>query len=146
MQVVTGETIRCSVCSSPFEKHRCSRNCNNVYDELRGVKVKCIECGKESSLGVSMTDFGNGSTVCVDCLSKEQSSEDADGAVWECGGSTISPYYLSSYDEECKHVRQGKWLGTRILSGVFVAGNEGGFASTGACLECMKEHAERIGI
>jgi hypothetical protein len=66
--------------------------------------------------------------------------EIAEGGIWEeAGWEILVDYVLSEYDERCQHVVGGK---LRFVAKLL---NEGGFNSTGLCLECAVKALDAVG-
>jgi hypothetical protein len=63
-----------------------------------------------------------------------------EGGLWEDSKFTIETNYkLGDYDIKCKHVVDDK-----LPKGVVIAINEGGYNSTGVCVECLIEALKEL--
>lgn len=58
-----------------------------------------------------------------------------EGGIWEESEFVIDTNYEidEEYDLKCRHINNGK------LKGVVIATNEGGYNTTGVCVECLIE-------
>ena len=64
-----------------------------------------------------------------------------EGGVWDEKEITISTdYTLKQNDRTCRHVEDGK------LKAIVLATNEGGYNSTGTCVQCIVEAVKENNI